>query len=459
MATRVNLGEVLVDWGGIEVSAMTVYSDMFRLGENFIQRKGEPGGDFKGNPIGYFKESGASKGHFRIFFDDTFEETLQELQAADFAILGGLTYFGRRNVMEHANKMHAMIFDLDGVNEMTLTAFLSGAIGADVYPLPNYIILSGNGVHLYYIFDEPISLYPNIKLQLKDLKYALIEKMWNPYTSTIKKRQYQGINQGFRPIGGRTKIAGVSVRAFKFNSERVSLETLGRYVADEYRVNTNKIWKESKVTLAEAKRRWPEWYQRVVVEGNSEPRYWDLGEKVHGSNRYAIYDWWIGKIKEGAVYGHRYYAIMCLAIYAAKCRQSYEQLEKDALALVPFLNDINPKMPFTEDDVMSALECYDSRYNRFPREDMEKLSSIDIPKNKRNGRKQRDHCAIVMVRAKETKRMLGELKRDGRPNLRKKVLAYRAEHPEVMNKSQVARDLGISQKTVSKWWDSEPENE
>lgn len=64
------------------------------------------------------------------------------------------------------------------MTELRLYDFFSGAIRADVYPVPNYIILSGHGVHLYYIFERPVPLYPYLKFQLKQLKYGLAVKMW-----------------------------------------------------------------------------------------------------------------------------------------------------------------------------------------------------------------------------------------------------------------------------------------
>lgn len=453
-----SLEEVLFHWGAVETDAMTVYSDIFHLGAHYLQENHEAGGRFKANPVGYFKNRGDAGGHFRIFFEDTFAETLHELQDADFAILGGLTYYGRRNVMDRASKMYAMIFDIDGVTDSSLNAFMSGSIHADVYPLPNYVVLSGNGIHLYYIFEEPISLYPNIKLQLKQLKYALIDKMWNQYTSVCEQKQYQGINQGFRPIGGKSKIPGVVVRAFRVNNHPVSLAELSRYVPEQFRVDEEQRWKESLISIDEAKTLWPEWYEKVVLLKDTTPNYWDLSQKVHGEDPYAIYHWWIRKIREGATYGHRYYSIMCLAIYASKCRVPYDQLEKDALALQPFLNSLNPDMPFRKSDVQSALECYDLRYCTFPRRDIEKLSGIEIPANKRNYRTREDHLKY-MRGLKALKSSLGEDVVGGRPNKKELVREYRQQHPDISNKSQVARDLGISVKTVAKWWDSAPQAE
>ena len=56
------LEDVLIRWGGYEVGAMEVYTDIFKLGTNQIQRNGEKSGEFKANPSGYWK-NGDSKGH------------------------------------------------------------------------------------------------------------------------------------------------------------------------------------------------------------------------------------------------------------------------------------------------------------------------------------------------------------------------------------------------------------
>lgn len=114
------LEEIIRKWGGHEVSAMQVYTDLFGLGEGLIQRQDEEPGAFKSNPLGYWKNDGEQRGHRRILFDDTFEETLKEMQEADFSIMNGLTYFGKRNAAENASKMYAMIFDVDGITDETL---------------------------------------------------------------------------------------------------------------------------------------------------------------------------------------------------------------------------------------------------------------------------------------------------------------------------------------------------
>ena len=437
------LDDVLKEWGAREVSAMEVYSDIFHLGSGQIQKADTESRNRKSNPVGYWKDNDKVKGHYRIMFDDTFEDTLKELQDADFAIINGITYFGRKNLQASANKMYCMIFDLDGVTDETLNNFMSGAIKAEAYPVPNYVALSGHGVHLYYLFHSPLPLYPNIKIQLKNLKYGLTEKMWNPYTSKEKKVQHQGINQGFRPIGGKSKIDGVRVRAFALEREKYTVDQLGDYVLPEYRVDMESIYKESKLTLEQAKEKYPEWYQKRVIEGDRDKGYWTC--------KRDLYDWWKEQIRKGATFHHRYFNIMCLAIYAVKSGIDEEELKEDAMNLMPFLNSIAPTEPFTESDVESALECYDERYVRFPRDDISRLSGIPIQKNKRNGRKQTDH--LKRTRAVQAiDYPSGEWRnKEGRPSKEYIVKEWRSNHPDG-KKAECIRDTGLSKPTVYKHW-------
>lgn len=455
------LDKILLKNGCKEVTAMDVYTDIFRLGSGFIQKSGEDGKDFKGNPLAYFRNGNEENGHYRILLEDTFEDTLRVLQEADFAIVNGISYLGRKNTQNRATKMFALIFDVDGVTDDNLENFFSGMNFRDekkgiyTYPEPNYVILSGHGVHLYYVFDEPIALYPYTKVQLKELKYAITRRIWNGYTSTEEKPQYQGINQGFRIVGGKTKVDGVRVRAFRYRREHTNVQELSLFVPKESRIEQLQLFKESKYTLAEAKKKFPEWYESVVVQGR-KAEYWDLGAKVHGDNPYAIVNWWTNKIQGegGATFGHRYFCVMCMAIYAIKCRMPFEQLKTVAYELIPFLNDINPKEPFTEKDVDSALECYDLRYCKFPIKDIVKLSAVEIAKNKRNGRKQKVHLARARLVQTVDYPNGSWRNKDGRPmgsgTKEDMVLEYKSNHPNA-SVTEIAKALGVSRTTVYKW--------
>lgn len=436
------LETILKKWNAEEVSAMTVYSEMFHLGEGYIQNFKKEKQNFVANPLVYMRKNDAKKGKYRILFEDTFSDTLKEAQEADFCIVNGISYFGRKNRQEHASKMFAMIFDIDGVTQTTLNNFLSGAYNAEVYPVPNYIILSGHGIHLYYIFEEPVSLFPYTKIQLKKLKYALTERMWNPYTSIIKQKQFQGINQGFRVIGGKTKIDGVRVRAFRLNEHPFTIEQLNNYVPEADKIDEILPYRESKLTLEKAKKKYPEWYEKVILNGEKLKGHWTC--------KRDLYEWWKRQIKEGAVFHHRYFCIMCLAVYAVKSGVSFEELEKDALELIPFMNELSPENPFTKEDVYSALECFDSRYATFPIDDISKVSGIEIKKNRRNGRKQSTHLRIARNTLLIMNEEAGE-NLQGRPSKEKIVVSWQKNNP-AGKKADCIKETGLSKPTVYKYW-------
>lgn len=447
------LQDIIKGYNGVEVPALEVYKDIFRIGEGYIQKFNDDSHNLKANPLGYYRNKGDSKGHYRVFFEDTFEETLQELQQSDFAIINGISYFGRRNTQEHASKMYCMIFDLDGVTDNTLKNFLHGSYTKDytIYPIPNYIITSGHGVHLYYLFEEPVPLFPNIKLQLKNLKYALTRRMWNMYTSTIEQPQMQGINQGFRVIGGKSKVEGYTSQAFRLHTHPYSLEQLGRYVEPQYRVDESKLYRESKLTLQDAKTKYPQWYKKVILEKDKAVKKWDIADKVNGKNPYALYDWWKVKLENGASFGHRYFCIMALTIYAIKNDIPLEKLKKDAYGLIPFLNGLHEQEPFTKSDVDSALECYDNRYATFPIDDISKLTAIAITKNKRNGRKQKDHVKIMNFIRDEVNNNKDWRNKEGRPTKQSIVEQWQQSNPNG-RKADCIRDTGLSKPTVYKYW-------
>lgn len=445
MSTSRSLTSVLRGYSYPKAKPIDVYSDLFRLGDGYIQKKNETHkdtGKHKSNPIILGEKDG--KVTRSILFEDTFEETLEQYQQYDWAITNGVTYWGRSNKADTQGALYGLIFDLDGVTPDKLENFLSGALQGRAYPIPNYIVLSGHGIHLYYVLDKPLQLFPYTKIQVKTLKYALTNKIWNMNTSTLSNKQYQGINQGFRVIGGKTKLKSKKVQAYKISSNRVSIDYLNSFVPEEHRIDLSVIKQESKYTLEQAKKLFPDWYQRRVI--NHEP----TGQWVVNEN---LYKWWLNQIWSGATYGHRYFCVMALAIFAAKCGiYDEERVRKDALNLVDKLSSLDKKHPFTTQDINSALECLDRRYVTFPRHDLEKLTGISMPANKRNGRKREQHLVILHA-TNAAKRQLGE-QLGGKPCKRDEVRAYFEEHPRASVRI-AAHDLGVSTSTIRRWHNSE----
>ena len=271
--------------------------------------------------------------HRRKMYHDTWEQDYTEfVEQNPLTLCSGLVYRRNKNRLEHAQRMNALIFDLDGVGIGELRNLFLRFDGDPQrvrrLPMPTFLVLSGNGLHLYYVFNEPIDLYPNIKVQLKSLKYDLTFRIWEyKGTSQLKAIQYQSINQGFRMVGSINAKYGTELVAFR-TGERVTLDYLNAYaIKPENRVDINKPFHPSRMTRAQAKEAYPEWYQRVVVEGNKRKKKWDIAGKVHGDDPYALYHWWLRQI--GSIEGgHRYFYLMCLAIYAYKCDVPKQQLRQ-----------------------------------------------------------------------------------------------------------------------------------
>lgn len=469
---------VITEWGGTEATALEVYGDIFKLGEGVLERSGADRGkgefkttpigygynyrrDAKGKPIKHINKDGSVSSDFErragkhiVMFEDTFEKGLKELQKYDFAILNGLSYFGCRNYLKSANKMHALIFDLDGITASGMYNLLYGG-NAGAYPLPNYVVLSGTNCHLYYVFEEAVPLYPDIKPILKEFKNSLVRWVWNKNIST-EDVQYQGINQGFRVIGGKTKPRSPlrRVTAYRIYPHPYDLKSLNDYVPEGQRIDDSRLFRVGKMSWAEAESRYPAWAKWVVEKQKGFPgRLIDMGQQK-GHRGDELYEWWLRRLRNTeAVYGSRYFAVMSLVIYGVKCNVPLERVKEDAYSLIDIMTSINPADPFTEFDVDYALRAYAESFATVPRKEIERMSHMPIPARKRNGRSQAVHCALMRDRKKSLKNV-GEVIKEGRPKgsgEKKKLVAdFIAKNPTA-NVSEIAKALGVSRTTVYKW--------
>lgn len=391
----------------------------------------------------------------RIMLNDTWEQDyIDYVEKNPMTLCSGLTYRGKANTLNNARQMNALIFDLDGVGENELEAFLWRAGGDPKairrLPIPTYLVISGSGLHVYYVFDEPIDLYPNIKLQLKRFKYDLTFRMWDYRgTSQIKEIQYQSINQGFRMVGSINERYGTELRAFCIG-EKVTLDYINPYAQyEENQVDINRPFRPTKITKLEAAEKYPEWYQRVVVEGNRRPKKWDIGgQKGHRGDE--LYNWWLEKAPT-ILGGHRYYFMMCLAIYACKCDISKKRLREDMQSAFNILREIDHTNQLVQEDVESAMEAYDKDYYNFTIDDIEYLTNVRITKNKRNGRTKDEH--LLRARAvQEVDYPNGSWRnKKGRASKAHVVKEWRKSNPKG-TKAACIRDTGLSKPTVYKYW-------
>lgn len=382
-------------------------------------------------------------------------DRLELIKEKPFVITSPITYVGRNRTSKNSRLCYGLAFDIDGVKEKHIVGLLR-QMKVKYIPIANMIVNSGNGVHLYYLFDRPIALFDNIKPLLKHLKYYLTSMLWNEFTSGIKDRQYQGIFQGFRLPFTKTKF-GEIVTAFKNKEARYySVDELNEFIHDpknrltkeELITIKNSEYKRNKISLKEAKEKYPDWYERRIVRGEKAGK-WNI--------KRDLYDWWLHKCDGDSIKeGHRYFAIMTLAMYAIKCNVSYDELEKNAFSLLEKFDLIGgDNNHFTEEDIKDALLAYKDNYATFPRRDIEKLTNVIIPANKRNYRKQKLHLKGA--------RMLQELddpsanwrNKDGRPKgsgTKEKIIKEWKNKNPFGKKIECERETGLSRKTILKWW-------
>lgn len=435
-----------------ELTPFEFYREIFPPGT--FERAGVPE-DHKPNGLALIIK-GDRRAYHRLITDDLAE--LDMVLKEDFAVMSPIGYFGERRLGRNARYLYAVCFDLDGVEMQHLTDLLY-QMENGVTPKATYIVNSGRGLHLYYLLDTPVPMYPKNQNYLRELKIALTKVIWNQYTSNRAEPETQSVLQGFRVIGTPSKLGQeYPVRAFRIG-EAVSLDYLMSFVIESNGdlAKVKEALAGHKMSLEEAKEKYPEWYDRRIVR--KQPRgQWAV--------KPDLYYWWLKRLKSEIRVGHRYNGVLALAVYAQKCPAiTEEQLREDAYSLIETLDKMttDPKNHFTKEDVEDALEAYNDEdndtYVRWRRDYIEHLTALPMPKNKRNGRTQAAHLA----RARAVQAVdYPDGSWRGNPSQEARVWDYLDKHPDA-SKSKIADDLSISKPCAIKhfktWQERQREKE
>lgn len=467
---------------------------------------------FQYNPIAFFKSKATRKkpkegqepeydknSHKIVLKDDW--EGRDWLQTRQFAIMSPITYVGGTTANKYARYLYAFAIDLDGVGGEQLHVLFSKMTtfypsnmrkpvpmcGKPFIPLPNIIVNSGHGLHLYYTMRYPLAMFKQNVKYLQAICRALYKVVVYPPTktqigtTTQDNVQCLGIYHGFRLPETFTKTlkmvkgsidyvgTGVPIQAWKTEADHYTINDLLPWLwysdtgVDEQLKPAviaelergGRLLNPKRLTLEQARKKYGEdWYKNRTL-----PKGRFITDR-------RLYDWWLNKMKkrEGVKEGFRYYCIMALASFAAKCNIPFEELKEDAYSLItPFDELTNIKAPFEAHDVQVALRAYRNPDSvRWSPQMLSSWTDIPFKKVKRNKRKQVHHLEMI--------RMMRDLKRkqDGKESwdahAGRKVATlenskeaqlineWMVNHPESTNKSLCARELGIDRKTVRKWW-------
>lgn len=437
------------------VCAWDFYGEIF--GDDLEEAR-EPGdyqiGEYAAIALEIKKRKDGSKATRRITV--TREQTeLYDLieESEEFCLIAPISYAGKRRTNENARFLYALALEIDdirqdgGIDEL----FYCWEREVDRLPRPTFIVCSGNGLHLYYVFDRPVPLYKNVFEQLSEIKKYFTPRFWNRYVTENhdpKNIQWESLNQPFRCVGTRTKDGSYAM-AFEVG-EKITLDEFNEYLPKRLRLDM--VWKGN-ISLDEAKIKYPKWYQKRVVEGNKELGHWNRHQPIYYN--------WIDKIMEGAVVGHRYNCLENLCSLGVQCCIPPEQVEADCWRIAEYFDKltINENNHFTKYDVLCALQTYHIPSEKTYRRRIDYISlktGIELIPNKRNKRKQNVHLKI----ARSTLEIMNEdegRSLQGRPSGsgtgKTRVLEWRRKNPNG-KKSACIKETGLSKPTVYKWWDS-----
>ena len=374
-------------------------------------------------------------------------------QSDNFCIIAPISYAGRTRTNENARYMYAFCIEVDDINPNGGLNELFYSWNRDLQPLPKptYITCSGNGLHLYYVFERPIPLWRNVFETFTEAKKYFTPRLWTKYiTNSYDKIQYGSVNQPFRCVGSRTKENGY-VLAFEIGS-KITIEYLNKFLPMDKQLDS---FYKSSCSLEQAKKLYPDWYKKRIEKGE---------ERGHWNRHKPIYYNWKEKILSGAVVGARYNCLENLCSLAVQCNIAPEEVEKDCREVAEYFEKltIEEKNHFTSYDVICALKTYYSATGQAYRRRIDYISrktKITLIPNARKGQKQEWHLEDCREKKKRMKQRGQEFKNtEGRPKgsgtKEKMVKEYKAANPKA-NITEVARALGISRPTVYKYWESE----
>lgn len=429
----------------MEVAPLEFYSDLFRDGLDI------PEAYTKGSYTGIVIEKVEDK-FKRYNITDGLVELHSLIDNSDgFCFMSPISYAGKRRTKKNARFLFALAIDLDGLKvkngEATGLRNLFHQISNDQQLPPSYIVFSGSGIHLYYIFDKPVPLYKENIRQLEEIRNKLIKRIWNDAITNFYEKdkiQWENLYQGFRVAGTNTKSNdGTKCVVYKFaNGDKLSIDDFCRFFEIK-----NEIKPQPKHSLSELKEKYPVWYsEHFDKDGNSLKNF---NKKYWVCNR-AVYDWWKKRIENEIFEGHRYYALMCLSVYALKCNISYKELKRDCYSLLDLFESRteNPSNHFTEYDVKCALSSYkNENLKSMSTYTISRNSGLEIKRNKRNGRKLETHVKIMTA----TRDIIYPDGSWRNPKKDKLVIEWKKANPD-KTISQCAKELKISRTTIYKYW-------
>ena len=343
--------------GEYDIAPLDYYNDLYNHDDEYMS------GEKEKIPFCYKNKEGIKKAPGGI------EEVLNmAIWQDDYAVFPA-SYFGwpmEKNLCD----FYAIVIDIDGISAADLYILLKVQIKQ---LLPTYIVNSGGGVHLVYIFEKPIAAYTYrhkaIKLMIEKVSEFFQKKGFGYRVDPASK----SLVHPYRVIGSKTKL----------NQNCVVYKTGKKWGIDamlkKLSIKTD-VFKDRKLT-----------YTSEMKKTTSS------AEKVFLPNaKKQFYDFILREITDIVEEGHRYMSLFALAVVAYKCRVPRAEVEDTIEAFVDMFNERTYQQRVKSYEVGKAMKGYSHKYLMVTSKQLEEWMGVEFPrKTKRNGRKRAAHLEIA----------------------------------------------------------------
>ncbi len=428
---------------GRKVAPIDFYSDVFPAGalaDSSAREKGKYAGRI-------FREGELS----RYVNDDLAE--IMKCTPERAAEMNCIAYIGQGKSEKDAFELYAMIFRVFLPEEIRPWYVLSCLQSMEVVPdrfgmlhlrtpriCPTYILSDPEfeSVYFCYVLKSPIPMCYHLHKKLQHLYDALsraIHKLWDiGYWDDLKQRftyRYECKKPMPDSIFKRHPVVGSKVGSGEFLAykvgEKYDLDELNELVP---KVSCVELYHPT-MTLEEAKEQFSDWHRRRI-EQHRKP----------SKNRifYAhclVYTSFIEDVVMDNLDTIQLGVFEALAAYAEKTNICEETLYKD----MDFIHEALAGR-FDEADIMEHKNRAKEEYEENPlglhykkTEEISELIGIPINKNERKGRTRQEYFEEL---------------HEGQ-SMKNEVLAWFKANPKG-TQTRCSQELGISRKTVSKWW-------
>ena len=367
-------------------------------------------------------------------------QTMQLQDAIEFSscrndvLLSGCSYFNNWVSKKSTRDIYAFVVDFDNAYSGILQNALRNDWRNDngvQYAKPTYIVNSGTGLHLYFVFDRPVPCY-HVQIPALDTLYRRLarQQILRHYAGD----QVQWFGQGFRMAGGMGKN-GWENTVFRYG-EKWDIDQMAAFYG----------MKET------------HFIREPIEPGEPVPRKKKQDHPSSGkqnkkkgfrTNR-AFYDYTLVNCRQKTKEGNRYMSMCALTVIAYKCGVPLDEVERDLFDLLPVYNqDCIRKVLNTE--VYSALKMYNERAMQTQRDSLERWIGWEYKPIKRNGRNREMHLRLARASKAVLKEFGGLKNPEGRPSSKHIVRDYQAAYPAA-SKADCHRATGLDPKTIRKWW-------